>query len=58
MYPTAPLQVWEDSTDTEITLHWNYEKIGIELFWQTEVLQPDSKVELVWDLNFLNKNVV
>ncbi|NXD94384.1 OSMR protein, partial [Chaetorhynchus papuensis] len=46
MYPTAPLQVWEDSTDTEITLYWNYEKIGIELFWQTEVLQPDGKVEL------------
>ncbi|XP_048146590.1 oncostatin-M-specific receptor subunit beta isoform X1 [Corvus hawaiiensis] len=46
IYPTAPLQVWEDSTDTEITLHWNYEKIGIELFWQTEVLQPDGKVEL------------
>ncbi|NXC64437.1 OSMR protein, partial [Aleadryas rufinucha] len=46
MYPTAPLQIWEDSTDTEITLHWNYEKNGIELFWQTEVLQPDGKVEL------------
>ncbi|NXB23787.1 OSMR protein, partial [Rhagologus leucostigma] len=46
MYPTAPLQVWEDSTDTEITLHWNYEKNVIELFWQTEVLQPDGKVEL------------
>ncbi|NWU23135.1 OSMR protein, partial [Dyaphorophyia castanea] len=46
MYPTAPLQVWEDSTDTEITLHWNYEKSGIELFWQTEVLLPDGKVEL------------
>ncbi|NXE35658.1 OSMR protein, partial [Ptilorrhoa leucosticta] len=46
MSPTAPLQVWEDSTDTEITLHWNYEKIGIELFWQTEVLQTDGKVEL------------
>ncbi|NXI80037.1 OSMR protein, partial [Rhipidura dahli] len=46
MYPTAPSQVWEDSTDTEITLYWNYEKTGIELFWQTEVLQPDGKVEL------------
>ncbi|NWW07311.1 OSMR protein, partial [Oreocharis arfaki] len=46
IYPTAPLQVWEDSTDTEITLHWNYEKSGIELFWQTEVLQPDGEVEL------------
>ncbi|NXH93975.1 OSMR protein, partial [Pachycephala philippinensis] len=46
MYPTAPLQVWEDSTDTEITLHWNYERNGIELFWQTEVLQPDGEVEL------------
>ncbi|NXO12308.1 OSMR protein, partial [Oriolus oriolus] len=46
IYPTAPLQVWEDSTDTEITLHWNYEKNGIELFWQIEVLQPDGEVEL------------
>ncbi|NWV92392.1 OSMR protein, partial [Machaerirhynchus nigripectus] len=46
MYPTAPSQVWEDSTDTEITLHWNYEKNGIELFWQTEVLHPDGKVQL------------
>ncbi|XP_014730975.1 PREDICTED: oncostatin-M-specific receptor subunit beta isoform X1 [Sturnus vulgaris] len=46
MYPTAPFQVWEDCTDTEITLHWNYENNGIELFCQTEVLQPDGKVEL------------
>ncbi|NXY06959.1 OSMR protein, partial [Pteruthius melanotis] len=46
MYPTAPLWIWEDSTDTEITLHWNYEKNGIELFWQTEVLRPDGEVEL------------
>ncbi|NXU33531.1 OSMR protein, partial [Drymodes brunneopygia] len=46
MYPTAPFQVWEDCTDTEITLHWNYEKNEIELFCQTEVFHPDGKVEL------------
>ncbi|NXB32576.1 OSMR protein, partial [Eulacestoma nigropectus] len=46
MCPTAPSQVWDDSTDTEITLHWKYEKIGIELFWQTEVVHPDGEVEL------------
>ncbi|NXT06054.1 OSMR protein, partial [Prunella fulvescens] len=46
MYPTAPFQVWEDCTDTEMTLHWNYENNKIELFCQTEVLQPDGKVEL------------
>lgn len=46
MYPTAPFQVWEDCTDTEMTLHWNYENNEIELFCQTEVVQPDGKVEL------------
>ncbi|XP_005528089.1 PREDICTED: oncostatin-M-specific receptor subunit beta isoform X1 [Pseudopodoces humilis] len=46
IYPTAPFQVWEDCTDTEITLHWNYENYEIDLFCQTEVLQPDGKVEL------------
>ncbi|NWV48978.1 OSMR protein, partial [Daphoenositta chrysoptera] len=46
IYPTAPLNVYEDSTDTEITLQWNYEINGTELFWQTEVLQPDGKVLL------------
>ncbi|XP_068031749.1 oncostatin-M-specific receptor subunit beta-like isoform X2 [Anomalospiza imberbis] len=46
LYPTAPFQVWEDCTDTEMTLHWNYENNEIELFCQTEVLQPDGKVEL------------
>ncbi|XP_053788391.1 oncostatin-M-specific receptor subunit beta [Vidua chalybeata] len=46
MYPTAPFQVWEDCTDTEMTLHWNYENNEIDLFCQTEVLQPDGKVEL------------
>lgn len=46
MYPTAPFQVWEDCTDTEITFHWNYEKNAVELFCQTEVLHPDGKVEL------------
>lgn len=47
IYPTAPFQVWEDCTDTEMTLHWNYENNEIELFCQTEVVQPDGKVELV-----------
>ncbi|NWW61898.1 OSMR protein, partial [Ifrita kowaldi] len=56
MYPTAPLQVWEDSTDTEITLCWNYEKIGIELFWQTEVLHPDGKVELHNSSNVVSRH--
>ncbi|NXU08029.1 OSMR protein, partial [Pardalotus punctatus] len=46
MYPTAPFQVWGESTDTEITLHWNYQNHRIELFCQTEVVQPDGKVEL------------
>lgn len=58
MYPTAPVHVWEDCTDGEITLHWNYENNEIELFCQAEVIQPDGKVELVWNLNFLNKNIV
>ncbi|XP_037981706.1 oncostatin-M-specific receptor subunit beta-like [Motacilla alba alba] len=46
MYPTAPFQIWEDGTDTEMTLHWNYENNEVELFCQTEVVQPDGKVEL------------
>ncbi|KAF2984640.1 hypothetical protein EK904_012561, partial [Melospiza melodia maxima] len=46
MYPTAPFQVWEDCRDTEMTLHWNYKNTDIELFCQTEVVQPDGKVEL------------
>ncbi|NXQ47851.1 OSMR protein, partial [Catharus fuscescens] len=46
MYPTAPSQVWEDCTDREITLHWNYQNNEMELFCQTEVIQPDGKVEL------------
>ncbi|XP_050185449.1 oncostatin-M-specific receptor subunit beta [Myiozetetes cayanensis] len=46
IYPTAPFQVWEKCTDTEITLYWNYQSSGIELFCQTEVLHPDGKVEL------------
>ncbi|NXM45763.1 OSMR protein, partial [Gymnorhina tibicen] len=46
MYPTKPLPFGKDSTDTEITLHLCYENNGIELFWQTEVLQPDGEVEL------------
>ncbi|NWI60659.1 OSMR protein, partial [Calyptomena viridis] len=46
IYPTAPFQLWEKCTDTEMTLHWNHRNKGIELFCQTEVLQPDGKVEL------------
>ncbi|XP_063037503.1 oncostatin-M-specific receptor subunit beta-like isoform X1 [Melospiza melodia melodia] len=46
VYPTAPFQVWEDCRDTEMTLHWNYKNTDIELFCQTEVVQPDGKVEL------------
>ncbi|XP_058679386.1 oncostatin-M-specific receptor subunit beta isoform X2 [Ammospiza caudacuta] len=46
VYPTAPFQVWEDCRDTEMTLHWNYKNTEIELFCQTEVVQPDGKVEL------------
>ncbi|NXE92117.1 OSMR protein, partial [Menura novaehollandiae] len=46
IYPSAPFQVWEKCTDTEITLHWNHQNNGIELFCQAEVLQPDGKVEL------------
>ncbi|NXF05059.1 OSMR protein, partial [Smithornis capensis] len=46
IYPTAPFQLWEKCTDTEITLHWNHRNSGIELFCQTEVLQPDGRVEL------------
>ncbi|NWU00551.1 OSMR protein, partial [Urocynchramus pylzowi] len=46
IYPTAPFQVWEDCTDTEMTLHWNYENNKIEVLCQTEVVQPDGKVEL------------
>ncbi|NWW70808.1 OSMR protein, partial [Climacteris rufus] len=46
IYPTAPFQMWEKCTDTEVTLHWNHENNGIELFCQTELLQPDGKVQL------------
>nr|XP_054508354.1 oncostatin-M-specific receptor subunit beta-like [Agelaius phoeniceus] len=46
MYPTAPFHLWEDFTDTEMTLHWNNENTEVELFCQTEVVQPDGKVEL------------
>lgn len=58
VYPNAPLQVWGECTDTEMTLHWNYKNTEVELFCQTEVVQPDGKVELVWNLSFLNKNIV
>ncbi|XP_030323793.1 oncostatin-M-specific receptor subunit beta [Calypte anna] len=46
IYPTAPFQLWEECTDTEITLYWKLQNIGIELFCQTEVLQPNGKVEV------------
>ncbi|KFP23046.1 Oncostatin-M-specific receptor subunit beta, partial [Egretta garzetta] len=46
IYPAAPFQLWEECTDTEITLYWKHRNKGIELFCQTEVLQPDGKVDL------------
>ncbi|NXE79833.1 OSMR protein, partial [Cochlearius cochlearius] len=46
IYPAAPSQLWDECTDTEITLYWKHRNKGIELFCQTEVLQPDGKVEL------------
>ncbi|KAF1593713.1 UNVERIFIED_CONTAM: Oncostatin-M-specific receptor subunit beta, partial [Eudyptes pachyrhynchus] len=46
IYPAAPFQLWEECTGTEITLYWKHQNKGIELFCQTEVLQPDGKVEL------------
>ncbi|XP_054664867.1 oncostatin-M-specific receptor subunit beta-like [Grus americana] len=46
IYPAAPLQLWEECTGTEITLYLQHRNKGIELFCQTELLQPDGKVEL------------
>ncbi|NXX78094.1 OSMR protein, partial [Urocolius indicus] len=46
IYPAAPFQLWAACTDTEITLYWKRRNKEIELFCQTEVLQPDGKVEL------------
>ncbi|NXY47227.1 OSMR protein, partial [Ceuthmochares aereus] len=46
IYPAAPFQLWEESTDTKITLYWKPQNKGIELFCQAEVLQPDGKMEL------------
>ncbi|XP_052634781.1 oncostatin-M-specific receptor subunit beta isoform X1 [Harpia harpyja] len=46
IYPAAPFQLWEQCTDTEITLYWKHRNKGIEFFCQTEVIQPDGKVEL------------
>ncbi|XP_049650733.1 oncostatin-M-specific receptor subunit beta [Accipiter gentilis] len=46
IYPAAPFQLWEECTDTEITLYWKHRNKGIELFCQTEVIQPDGQVEL------------
>ncbi|NXD85280.1 OSMR protein, partial [Halcyon senegalensis] len=45
-YPAAPFQLWEECTDTEITLYWKHQNKGVELFCQTEVFQSDGKVEL------------
>ncbi|NWW49540.1 OSMR protein, partial [Pedionomus torquatus] len=46
IYPAAPFQLWEKCTDTEITLYWKHKNKEIELFCQTEVLQPDGRVQL------------
>ncbi|NWX24900.1 OSMR protein, partial [Aegotheles bennettii] len=46
IYPTAPSLLEEESTDTEIKLYWKHGSKEIELFCQTELLQPDGKVEL------------
>ncbi|XP_068783314.1 oncostatin-M-specific receptor subunit beta-like isoform X1 [Struthio camelus] len=46
IYPSVPFQLWEECTDTEITLYWKYRNKGFELFCQTEVLHPDGKAEL------------
>ncbi|XP_040397881.1 oncostatin-M-specific receptor subunit beta isoform X4 [Cygnus olor] len=46
IYPLPPFQLWEECTDTEIKLHWNHQNKGIELFCQTELLQPNGKAEL------------
>ncbi|NXJ83075.1 OSMR protein, partial [Trogon melanurus] len=46
IYPDTPFQLWEECTATEITLYWKRRNKEIELFCQTEVLQPDGKVEL------------
>ncbi|NWU99074.1 OSMR protein, partial [Upupa epops] len=46
IYPAAPFQLWEECTDTEVTLYWKQQNEELELFCQTEVLQPDGRVEL------------
>ncbi|NXU47546.1 OSMR protein, partial [Turnix velox] len=46
IYPTAPFQLWEECTNTEITLYWKHKNKGIELVCQTEVLQPNGKTRL------------
>ncbi|NWQ96069.1 OSMR protein, partial [Burhinus bistriatus] len=46
IYPAAPFQLWEECTDTEITLYWKHRNKGIELFCEIEVRQPDGEVEL------------
>ncbi|KFZ57795.1 Oncostatin-M-specific receptor subunit beta, partial [Antrostomus carolinensis] len=46
IYPAAPFELWEECTDTEITLYWKHRNKGIELFCQTELVHPDGKGEL------------
>ncbi|NXN96175.1 OSMR protein, partial [Rhinopomastus cyanomelas] len=46
IYPDAPFQLWEECTDTEITLYWRQRNEELELFCQTELIQPDGKAEL------------
>ncbi|NXX44435.1 OSMR protein, partial [Tricholaema leucomelas] len=46
VHPAAPFQLWGQCTDTEIALYWKHQNKGIELFCQTEVIQPDGKVQL------------
>nr|XP_013816508.1 PREDICTED: oncostatin-M-specific receptor subunit beta [Apteryx mantelli mantelli] len=46
IYPSAPFQLSEEHTDTEITLYWQHQIKGIERFCQMEVLHPDGKAEL------------
>ncbi|KFQ15431.1 Oncostatin-M-specific receptor subunit beta, partial [Leptosomus discolor] len=46
IYPTAPFHLAEDCRDTEVTLYWQHRNKGIELFCQTELVQPDGKVKL------------
>ncbi|NXI92819.1 OSMR protein, partial [Psophia crepitans] len=46
IYPAAPFHLWENCTETEIILYWTHRNKGIELSCQTEVRQPNGRVEL------------